>query len=70
MSFRLKRKYRQFEILGGGGWGGGELTYCGLVTPVVSGSVDGLSSVRHRAIAWTNEDHLSIEPLGTNFSEI
>ena len=34
------------------------------------GSGNGLLSVRHQAIAWTNADLLSIEHLGTNFSEI
>ena len=30
----------------------------------------GLSPVRRQAITWTNAALLSIEPLGTNFSEI
>ena len=34
------------------------------------GSDNGLSLVRRQAITWTNAGSLSIEPLGTNFSEI
>ena len=34
------------------------------------GSDNGLSLVWHQAITWTNTDLLSIEPLGTHFSEI
>ena len=31
---------------------------------------NGLSPVRRQAITWTSDGLLSIEPLGTNFSEI
>ena len=34
------------------------------------GSVNGLLPIRHQAITWTNADLLSMEPLGTNHSEI
>ena len=34
------------------------------------GSDNGLSPGRHQAIIWTNAGLLSIETLGTNFSEI
>ena len=34
------------------------------------GSDNGLSPIRRQAIIWTNAGLLSIEPLGTNFSEI
>ena len=34
------------------------------------GSDNGLSPIRRQAITWTNAGLLSIEPLGTNFSEI
>ena len=34
------------------------------------GSGNGLSPIRHQAITWTHAHLLSIEPLGTNFSEI
>ena len=37
---------------------------------VIIGSVNGLSPVRHQAITWTNAGLLSIELLGTYFSEI
>ena len=37
---------------------------------VSTGSGNGLSFLRCRAIAWTNADLLSTGPLGTNFSEI
>ena len=36
---------------------------------VSTGLGNGLSPVRCQAITWTNADLLSIEPLGTNFSE-
>ena len=36
----------------------------------IIGSDNGLSPVRRQAIIWTNAGILSIEPLGTNFSEI
>ena len=36
---------------------------------VIIGSDNGLSPVRRQAIIWTNAGILSIEPLGTNFSE-
>ena len=47
--------------------------YCHIyasVNWVSIGSGNGLSPVRHQAIAWTNADLLSIGPLGTRFSEI
>ena len=31
---------------------------------------NGLSPIRHQAIIWTNASLLSIEPLGTKFSDI
>ena len=34
------------------------------------GSDNGLSPGQHQAIIWTDAGILSIEPLGTNFSEI
>ena len=40
------------------------------VTWVSIGSGNGLSPVRRQAITWATADLLSIEPLGTNFSEI
>ena len=36
----------------------------------IIGSDDGLSLGWHQAIIWTNDGLLSIETLGTNFSEI
>ena len=41
-----------------------------LVKLVSIASGNGLSLVRSQAILWTNAELLSIEPLGTNFSEI
>ena len=37
---------------------------------VIIDSGNGLSPIRHQAIAWTNADLLSTGPLGTNCSEI
>ena len=53
-----------------------ELTHWGLVTHIcvdnltTIGSDNGLSPDRRQAIIWTNAGILSIERLGTNFSEI
>ena len=44
-------------------------TYASL-NGVIIGSGNGLSPIRRQTITWTNADSLSIEPLGTNFSEI
>ena len=41
-----------------------------LATQAIIGSDNGLSPVRHQTINWTNAGILSIEPLGTNVSEI
>ena len=52
------------------------LTHWGRVTHIcvgkltIIGSDNGLSPGRRQAIIWTNAGILSIEPLGTNFSEI
>ena len=52
------------------------LTRLGRVTHVcvskltIIGPDNGLSPGRRQAIIWTNSGMLSIEPLGTNFSEI
>ena len=52
------------------------LTHWGRVTHIcvseltIIGSDNGLSPGRHQAIIWNNAGLLSIEPLGTNFSEI
>ena len=43
-------------------------TYVSKLTIIVS--YNGLSPGRHQAIIWTNARLLSIETLGTNFSEI
>ena len=40
------------------------------VNQVIIGSDNGLSPVIHQAIIWTSAGILSIEALGTNFSEI
>ena len=40
------------------------------VNLVSIGSDNGLSPMRRQAITWTNACLLSIEPLGTNFSEV
>ena len=51
------------------------LIHSGQVTPTCNGNLtnigsdNGLSPCRHRAIIWTNAGMLSVEPLGTNFSE-
>ena len=37
---------------------------------VIIGPGNGLVTLRHQAITWTNGDSLSIRPLGTNFREI
>ena len=37
---------------------------------ITIGSDNGLSPVRHQTISWTNDDLLSIGPLGTNFSKL
>ena len=52
------------------------LTYWGRMTHIcvgnlnIIGSDNGLSPGRRQAIIWTNAEMLSIEPFGTNFSEI
>ena len=50
--------------------GHNELTHWGQVNWIIIGSDNGLLPVRHQAITQTNADLSSIEPLGTNFSEI
>ena len=40
------------------------------VNRVIIGLDNGFAPVRCQATIWTNDDLLSIEPLGTNFSEI
>ena len=40
------------------------------VNQVSIGSDNGLSSIRHQSIIWTNAEKLSIGPLVTNYSEI
>ena len=58
------------------GLGKGMLTHWGRVTHIcvsnliIIGSDNGLSPGRCQAIIWTNDEHLLIGPLGTNFSEI
>ena len=37
---------------------------------IIMGSDNGFSPVQRQAISWTNDDLLSIGPLGTNFSEL
>ena len=49
-------------------WGRVTHIYVGNLT--TTGSYNGLSPGRRQAIIWTNARILSIEPLGTNFSEI
>ena len=36
------------------------------VNCIIIGSGNGLAPVRYQAITWTNDDLLSIGPLGTN----
>ena len=48
----------------------GRVTYICVGKLTIIGSDNGLSPGRRQAIIWTNAGILSIEPLGTNFSEI
>ena len=46
------------------------MTHICVVKLTIIGSDNSLSPGRRQAIIWTNAGILSIEPLGTNFSEI
>ena len=48
----------------------GSHIYASLIRWIIIGSGNGLSPVRCQAITWTNADLLSIESIGTSFSEI
>ena len=48
----------------------GRVMHICVVNLIIIGSDNGLSPERRQAIIWTNAGIVSIEPLGTNFSEI